>query len=149
MYKRQLTERGLEQALALACNPALVQCMLLVVSPLSRAIQTAAAIFGEEPGCRTCLCALHTERRNGAAACNKGSARTALATRFPFVRAWEGFAELAEEWWPSVAADGDDGWRNIRVPALVTWLREQPERKVVVVGHGVSAARAARRAAYV
>ena len=92
-----LTERGGEQAHRLAGHPALVQCTLLVVSPLTRAIETAVAIYGRAPECRACICALHSERvDNERAACNHGSPRTTLATRFPFLHAWEGFDELPE-----------------------------------------------------
>eukprot|EP00966_Prymnesium_polylepis_P008779 202348-Prymnesium_polylepis.1 len=131
-----LTECGRGQARRLAAHPALLQCELLVVSPLSRAVETAATIFGERPPCRTCLCALHSERLDDRAACNWGSPRSALSTRFPFVREWDGYEELPEEWWPSAEQDAHDRWRTERVPAFLAWLGEQPEARVVVVGHG-------------
>lgn len=133
----RLTERGRAQATSLAGHPALMQCTLLVVSPLSRAIETARNMFGERPAwCRVCLCALLSERCDGDAACNRGSAPSALASLFPFVCSWEGFDSLPEKWWPTTEDDGHDRWSTQRVPAFLSWLEVQPETKVVCVGHG-------------
>ncbi len=129
-----LTERGHQQAQALAGHSALAQCTLVVVSPLSRAIQTAVEIFGEQPRCRVCLCALHTERHSDTP-CNTGTPRSELAMRFPFVRSWEGFHSLPEQWWPTAEDDAHDRWRE-RVLRFLAWLRAQPESRVVVIGHG-------------
>ena len=133
-----LTETGRQQAKALAGNPALAQCQFIAVSPMGRAIQTAAAIFGETPTRRISLCALHSERCDGAAKCNTGSPKAVLASRYPFVAAaWGGFDDLAEsQWWPDERADKRDGWKRTRVPAFLAWLRAQPERVIAVVGHG-------------
>lgn len=133
----RLTARGLQQADALSHVSAFAECTLLVVSPLSRAVETASAIFGERPACRTCLCALHSERRsNGSDVCNQGSPPANLAARFPFVRAWEGFDELPDRWWPEAASDANNSWRATRLPTFLAWLAAQPQAKVVVVGHG-------------
>lgn len=102
-----LTARGRAQAEQLASHAALADCTLLVVSPLSRAIETAALALGEAATAlrRVCVCALHSERNEQGAACNRGSPKSSLAERFPFVAAWQGFDALAEEWWPEVEAD--------------------------------------------
>ena len=132
-----LTERGCEQAQRLAGSPALTQATLLVVSPLTRAVQTAVHIFGAHPTCRTCICPLHSERVDDErAACNHGSPKTTLLARFPFLCTWEGLDDLPEQWWPTAKSDAGDRWRTERVPAFLTWLGSQPESKVVVVGHG-------------
>eukprot|EP00913_Durusdinium_trenchii_P011468 g10767.t1 len=58
-----LSELGLAQAARLRGMPIFADCELLVVSPLSRALQTAAAAFGERPeGTRVVLSPLHSER---------------------------------------------------------------------------------------
>lgn len=44
-----LTQRGEAQALAISSELLLIEVELLVVSPLSRAIQTAAIVFGTRP----------------------------------------------------------------------------------------------------
>jgi broad specificity phosphatase PhoE len=127
-----LTDRGRQQAAALVGSALLAGCELLVVSPLSRAIQTAAVAFGEEPRCRVVLSPLHSERWCGA--CDEGRPKEALARAFPFIRRWEGFDTLEEHWTPTKETDAD--WSTRRVQAFLAWLRAQPERRPVVIGHG-------------
>lgn len=128
----ELTERGREQAASLASSRLLAGCELLVVSPLSRAIETAALAFGEAPSCRVVLSPLHSERWLGA--CDEGRSKEELAQAFPFIRKWEGFEALEQHWTPTRETDGD--WSTRRVQAFLAWLRVQPERRTVVVGHG-------------
>uniref|UniRef100_A0A7S0FI16 Uncharacterized protein n=1 Tax=Pyrodinium bahamense TaxID=73915 RepID=A0A7S0FI16_9DINO len=129
----QLTTLGLEQARALRGNPLLEGCDLLVVSPLRRAVETAVAIFGEKPGCRAMLTALHTERWSGT--CDEGQPKPELLKQFPFLTEWDGWAALPDgAWWPTASSDAS--FREMRVPAFHKWLRAQPERRIVVVGHG-------------
>jgi broad specificity phosphatase PhoE len=125
-----LTENGKGQARALRGRSA--EFDLLIVSPLSRAIETAALIFGERPACRTIISPLHSERWSGA--CDEGRSKSALAAAFPFIREWEGFSTLAENWTPTQLNDG--GWVKVRVPKFLEYLRQQPERRIAVVGHG-------------
>eukprot|EP00811_Abedinium_folium_P032662 NODE_5690_length_1743_cov_7.766708.p1 GENE.NODE_5690_length_1743_cov_7.766708~~NODE_5690_length_1743_cov_7.766708.p1 ORF type:complete len:456 (+),score=100.48 NODE_5690_length_1743_cov_7.766708:118-1485(+) len=133
MVDPELTERGVAQARALKGNAALDGCDLLVVSPLRRAVQTAVAIFGEQPPCRVVLTALHSERWSGR--CDEGTPKAQLLAEFPFLARWAGFDELSDgTWWATSASDGN--WRRERVPAFGRWLRALPERRVVVVGHG-------------
>jgi len=127
-----LSDSGLVQSLRLHGLPIFSDCELLVVSPLSRAVQTAAAAFGEHPGCRTVLTPLHTERCSSTS--DQGRSKSDLVQRFPFIESWEGFAELEEEWTPDYSTDKT--WRETRVPAFLEWLSEQPEKRIVVVGHG-------------
>ena len=91
-----LTELGQQQALALRGHAALAGCGLLVVSPLSRAVQTASLALGQRPACRTVLTALHSERIS--TLCDYGRPKSQLAALFPFVADWSGFAELPEDW---------------------------------------------------
>ena len=127
-----LTEAGLAQATEVAQDPRLANPELVVVSPLSRAVQTAAAIFGEQPKCRTVLTALHSERWS--ALCDQGRPKSQLAELHPFVRSWEGFDLLPEDWTPTQSSDTE--WKRTRVPAFLAWLKAQPEANIVVVGHG-------------
>jgi len=130
----KLTANGFKQANGLRDSPLLQGCELLVVSPLSRAVQTAVALFGERPRCRTVLTALHTERWS--ALCDEGRPKSELRKEFPFLDDWDGWEELTEEWWPDEHSDRH--WEATRVPAFCDWLRAQSERhrKVVVIGHG-------------
>ena len=141
----RLTDNGMEQAAALADHPLLSSVDLVVVSPLSRAIQTASLAFGgmqqavAAPAgrvpCRVtrfALCRLHSERWT--APCDEGRPKPELASDFPFIRAWDGYDELPECWWPTKETDAD--WAQRRVPAFLEWLEEQPEERIAVVGHG-------------
>ena len=105
---------------------------LLVVSPLSRAIQTATIAFGEKPPMRTVLSPLHSERVS--ADCDLGRPKSQLAADFPWIKAWEGFDELEDDWSPTFESDAN--WVRTRVPAFFAWLRQQPEQTIAVVGHG-------------
>ena len=67
----RLTPLGLEQAAGVLTRaPQLADAELLVVSPLARAVQTAAAAFGQRPAMRTILTPLHSERWS--ANCDEG-----------------------------------------------------------------------------
>ena len=132
----KLTAKGEEQSRALVGHPLLASVDLVVVSPLSRAIQTAALAFGEEPQLgavgseaqppsvkhrRILLTPLHTERWT--APCDEGRPKSELALDFPYIQAWEGFDALPERWWPTQATDAD--WADRRVPAFLRWLEDQ------------------------
>ena len=135
-----LTEQGRAQAAKLAGSAELADCQLLVVSPLSRAIQTAvealpwASTWSATQGQarRVVLSPLHSERYS--APCDAGRSKQELAAALPCVRDWQGFAELAEDWSPTW--QNDMKWAEERVPRFKQWLAEQPEQRIVVVGHG-------------
>ena len=127
-----LTARGQAQAAAIRGHLHLGRCTLVVVSPLSRAVQTAAAIFGEKPSARTVLTPLHSERWS--AKCDEGRPKTALVAQFGFLAEWQGLDALEEHWTPTRQNDGR--WRAERVPAFIEWLQAQPESEIAVVGHG-------------
>ncbi|CAL1128779.1 unnamed protein product [Cladocopium goreaui] len=119
-----LSELGHAQAASLRSVPFVsAGCELLVVSPLSRAIQTASAVFGELPMCRTVLTPLHSERWCSIA--DEGRSKSELLQLFPFVASWEGFAELPEDWTPTCQ---EAAWKTERVPAFLDWLAAQPEQ---------------------
>ena len=135
----------MEQARALASHPLLSSVDLVVVSPLSRAIQTASLAFGEQPVAsvapgqqpgsmrRIVLTSLHSERWT--APCDEGRPKSELALDFPFLKTWEGFDALPERWWPTQANDAD--WAERRVPAFLRWLDAQTSpSRIAIVGHG-------------
>lgn len=128
-----LTQKGVDQAKSLQGNPLFEECQLLVVTPLQRAVHTAATVFGERPNCRTVITALHTERWS--AKCDEGRPKGQLLADFPYVTDWQGWADLSGGiWWGTPATDAN--WQNVRLPAFCNWLRAQPEQHIVVVGHG-------------
>ena len=139
----RLTDKGRRQAAELRGVAALHDAQLVVVSPLSRAIETAAIAFGGGGGAsmdrapptagqRFCLCPLHSERWSNL--CDQGRPKSELAHDFPFIREWEHFDALDELWTPTEETDRD--WEARRLPAFVAWLRARPEAKIAVIGHG-------------
>ena len=139
----RLTDKGRRQAAELRGVAALHDAQLVVVSPLSRAIETAAIAFGGGGGAsmdrapptagqRFCLCPLHSERWSNL--CDQGRPKSELAHDFPFIREWEHFDALDELWTPTEETDRD--WEARRLPAFVAWLRARPEARIVVIGHG-------------
>ena len=127
-----LTEKGRMQAAALQGDQQLATVELLIVSPLSRAIQTAVLAFGETPKCRVILSPLHSERWDNE--CDEGRPKSELLKEFPFLERWSGFDDLAEHWTPT--GDTDRDWVRRRVPAFLEFVRAQPEQRICVVGHG-------------
>ena len=128
----QLTAYGEAQAAALRGHKHLSSPELIIVSPLSRAVQTAVGVFGEKPAARTVLSPLHTERWS--AKCDEGRCKSELLAQFPFLASWEGLDALTEHWTPT--RQSDQRWQSTRVPAFIDFLRAQPETNIVVVGHG-------------
>jgi broad specificity phosphatase PhoE len=144
----RLNELGIQQATRLGCrlvnewlSPGNTAPLMVVVSPLRRAIETAALAMPFlarqdhplPPSCRVVLTAMHSERWS--AACDEGSSPADLLKDFPFIEHWEGFAQLPDAWWPVKGTDRD--WRARRVPAMCEWIRsQQAVKQMVVVGHG-------------
>ncbi|MFO7805913.1 MAG: histidine phosphatase family protein [Paracoccaceae bacterium] len=132
----QLTELGHTQARALAQEVSqLHDIELVVVSPLSRAIQTAIAAFERHPAPRL-IQPLHREMQESY--CDIGQSPAHLAKAFPTFD----FDHLDDPWWHS---DTLDGWPYPREPlhafegrvtAFREWLIGRPESCIAVVGHG-------------
>lgn len=111
---------------------------LVITSPLTRALQTAAGLFGDHPSSPTILVeALHRERVENS--CDIGRSPALLAQEFPaFV-----LDHLPEVWWHT---HGDPDERGVCVEPLETvelraaefrrMLMLRPERVIAVVGHG-------------
>lgn len=131
----RLTRLGEQQALALADEVSrLREIELVVVSPLTRAIQTMLAAFDGHPAPRL-VEALHREHLDSW--CDIGRSPGALARDFPMLD----FGGLADPWWHVV--DGDEPYvreppeaLDGRVAAFGDWLRARPEDCIAVIGHG-------------
>lgn len=130
-----LTDLGHAQARALAAEvAALREVELVVVSPLTRAIQTTLAAFDGHPAPRL-VQALHREHLDSW--CDVGSPPAVLARAFPMLD----FAHLDDPWW-HVGADATPYAQeplellDRRVEAFAGWLRARPEGCIAVVGHG-------------
>lgn len=111
---------------------------LVVVTPLTRALQTAVGIFGghgAKP--RFVVEALHRERLEGSG--DVGRAPTHLVAEYPMLE----LGHLPDVWWH---VDGEPGELGFAVEPLETalervalfraFLADRPERHIAVVGHG-------------
>lgn len=135
----RLTPKGKQQASEALANTTdayralLADAELLVVSPLSRAVETASIIFGEQPTMPVLLTPLHSEHCNHA--CEQGSTKSDLRTRFPYITSWGGFDALSEDCVTNTIQQDRD-WQTTRLPAFREWLSKRPEKRIAVVGHG-------------
>lgn len=109
---------------------------LIVISPLTRALQTATGIFGDrETPVR--IEALAAERVENS--CDIGRRPRELARDFPHLA----FDHLDEEWWHRHDAPDHRGicvepieHLRGRVERFRLWLAARPEERIAVVGHG-------------
>jgi broad specificity phosphatase PhoE len=89
----ELTELGHEQAARAARMLAEVPITRIIISPYTRALQTAAPILAVH---KVAVTVMHEVRERAAFVCDVGSPPAVLAERFP---AHE-FGHLPERWWP-------------------------------------------------
>jgi broad specificity phosphatase PhoE len=90
----ELTPLGLEQAVAAADALAGVALTRIIVSPYTRALQTAQPFLALH---KAPVDIMHEVRERAAYVCDVGSAPALLAARFP----QHGFAHLPARWWNS------------------------------------------------
>ena len=135
----RLTERGEAQAREAGARLRAIPFELVVVSPLTRTIQTAALLFEGHPSePRFLVEVLHRECQESS--CDVGRAASELAADFPHLD----IGHLPEVWWHA-----DEGCATTfglpieprplfdrRVIAFREWLRARPEQTIAVVGHG-------------
>jgi glucosyl-3-phosphoglycerate phosphatase len=137
----RLTETGLAQVAKARETLRNTPVDLVVVSPLTRALQTALGIFADHPSRPTLLVeALH--REHGYSSCDVGRAPALLAAEYPSLR----FDHLPETLWEDDAHCPEPDERGIRVEPIEAcharverfraWLDARPERAMAVVGHG-------------
>jgi broad specificity phosphatase PhoE len=137
-FDAPLSETGHEQVQA--ARPALAQVPveIVIVSPLTRALQTAHGLFDDHPFTpRMLVTPLARERIENS--CDVGRSPSLLAAEFPSIDV----AHLDDVWWH---ADGEPDERGIcieppesvdaRVEAFRSLLLALPERVIAVVGHG-------------
>eukprot|EP00443_Scrippsiella_acuminata_P085742 CAMPEP_0115455396 /NCGR_PEP_ID=MMETSP0271-20121206/44136_1 /TAXON_ID=71861 /ORGANISM="Scrippsiella trochoidea, Strain CCMP3099" /LENGTH=366 /DNA_ID=CAMNT_0002881849 /DNA_START=15 /DNA_END=1115 /DNA_ORIENTATION=+ len=104
---------------------------LVVISPMTRALQTAYLISGKDttkqPWIVTPMCA---EKLSGAT-CDEGIPLDMLKKRLPWIAELQGVAELRESWWTEPRKE-----EELRVKDFLDFLQRRPEKKIVVVSHG-------------
>jgi broad specificity phosphatase PhoE len=132
----ELTALGVQQAQARAARLRAEGHTFdaIVVSPLSRAIQTCHLVFGSGTT-PIRLCPLLTERCCSVA--DVGTPKSELRERRPECSAWDGWdeADFEEQWWPTRTLSQAEYWPLARVQRLKDWLLARPERSLALVGH--------------
>jgi broad specificity phosphatase PhoE len=131
-----LTDLGHAQARAIAPGiRKLTGIEVIVVTPLTRAIQTMRHAFADHQAPRLVL-DLHREHQWSF--CDIGQSPAALAAAFPDMA----FDHLPDPWWhedpdhPGPFAIETQDMLDARVEAFRAWLVARPEREIAVVGHG-------------
>lgn len=135
-FDARLSPKGEAQVREAALRHAGDHYDLIVISPLTRALQTANGIFaGRATPMR--VESLAAERVENS--CDIGRAPTHLARDFPHLA----FDHLDEEWWHrhdapdhrGICVETIDHLRG-RVGRFRDWLAARPEGRIAVVGHG-------------
>lgn len=131
-----LTALGHRQATALGAElGAAPGVELVVISPLTRTIQTALHAFAACPAPRVVL---HLHREQLDHYCDVGRPPAELARDFPMLA----FDHLPDQWWHvDPASDAPyvlepEDVLMARVAAFAGWLKARPESTIAVVSHG-------------
>lgn len=135
----RLTARGEAQAREARTGLRDIPFELVVVSPLTRAIQTASILFEGHPSApRLLVEVLHRECQESS--CDVGRAASELAAEFPHLDV----GHLPEVWWHAEEVAALTFGLPIeprplfdrRVAGFRQWLRARPEKTIAVIGHG-------------
>lgn len=136
VHDAALTELGLEQAQRLGTEIAEAPAFdLVVVTPFTRALQTALRVFGQSTAPRMIL-DLHREYLENY--CDVGRSPAHLGKLFPMFD----FAHLNDPWWyvdhtsDAVYEKEPASVSAQRVEDFSAWLKARPEQTIGVVGHG-------------
>lgn len=133
-FDARLTDLGHEQAINARPSALELNVDLVVVSPLTRALQTATNLF-EGSSVPITVSKLHQERQ--AFSCDIGSSPSVLLEEFPHLN----FDHLADPWWyqgplneKGIAVEPDDVFKD-RVEAFLKWTSARREESIAIVGH--------------
>lgn len=131
-----LSDLGHEQVRAARPAARALQPDLVICSPLTRALQTAVGLFGDDEAAPIVIDASPRERVTDTD--DIGSHPAELATRFPRLS----FAHLTPTWWHQgpvdqrgVPVEPADVFHQ-RVRSFLVSLDGLPHERIVVVGHG-------------
>ena len=134
-FDARLTLKGRNQVAAARAAAQTLAADLVVVSPLTRAIETGLGLFN--PGqTRMIVSALHRERLGNS--CDIGRRPGELTAEFPMLD----FSCLEECWWYDGAKDHrgvavePDPVLARRLAGFSAWLAARTESRVAVIGHG-------------
>jgi broad specificity phosphatase PhoE len=124
-----LTETGWSQVRSLKGT---ISVDLVVVSPLTRALQTATGVFQD---CSTPILAHELCREHlGVHPCDRRRTRTEYERAFPSVD----FSLITDDMdvlWKSGVREKEDEIQK-RIWKFLRWLSARPEKSIAVVGHG-------------
>lgn len=134
----RLTELGLTQCstLRMSCEEDLLDADLVVVSPLTRTLETATATLPSLVGRVPWVAYEGVREHFGKHPCDRRSNTSLVAKEFAHVD----FSLVSDE--VDVMYDGMNGAQEdeddtiARGYALLRWLRDLPHKKIVVVSHG-------------
>jgi broad specificity phosphatase PhoE len=123
----ELTELGHEQAQQAAAALAAEPVTRVIVSPYTRALQTAAPILAVHD---VPVEVMHEVRERYAFACDVGRHRDVLAAQFPH----HVFGHLPERWWPEAVETADQTIE--RAAAFRSMMRKRDdEATTILVSH--------------
>lgn len=103
---------------------------LIIVSPMTRTLQTAYYINGSAYDERWLISPMCAESLSGAT-CDEGTPKSIQVANLTWMENVAGFEELDETWW-QVKRDEEE----IRVANFLDFLQRRDEKKIVVVSHG-------------
>jgi glucosyl-3-phosphoglycerate phosphatase len=134
-YDARLTPTGRNQVEAARDAAQRLGVDLVVVSPLTRAIETCLGLF-DPAQTRIVVSPLHRERLGNS--CDIGRHPNVLSFEYPMLD----FGDCSECWWH----DGPKDARGVsiepdevvasRIAEFKKWLGRRPEQRVAVIGHG-------------
>jgi len=104
---------------------------LVIVSPMTRALQTAYLIGGLKPDDKRILVSPACAEHLSGATCDEGRPLDDVRRDLPWAQGWRGFADLSENWWTEERPE-----EALRVATFLRFLQERSERRIVVVSHG-------------
>lgn len=127
-----LTDKGRRQARALRSLMQSLPFEVVLVSPLTRTIETASEIFGDSEVPKH-LVSLMCERCMMPA--DEGTPASQLKAKHPQIESWDGFDDLAEEFWPRRSMWNGDAEVAERAADFKQWLLCRNETCIALVGH--------------
>jgi broad specificity phosphatase PhoE len=105
---------------------------LILVSPLTRTIETATRAF-EDHATPKRLCHLLCEAASSMA--DHGTPKSDLLKKHPHIAQWDGWNDLPEHFWPSRTLVGAREEAASRVDELKRFIFQRPEHCFALVGH--------------
>ena len=127
-----LTGKGRRQAASLEQPMSALPFEIILVSPLTRTIETATEAFGTHPTPKR-LCHLMCER--AAFPSDLGTPKATLRAKHPQISEWQGFDELPEHFWPPRSFKTAEQEVAARVAEFKEFLLRRPETCMALVGH--------------